>query len=305
MLNFLRSSRSAGDAETAMVDDVITGFSIEVTPRTAAKVERFSEILPAGTRVYIAHIHGTSIDEMVVTAARLRSEGFPVMPHFPARSIADRDELGTWLRRYRDEAGVEEALVIAGGLPQPTGAFTSSIELLQTGLFADYRFRRLHVAGHPEGNREIDPVGSNVQANKALLWKQAYRERGTAEMAVVTQFLFEAKPAIEWSERMRELGVSMPIHLGIAGPTKLQTLMKFALACGVGPSLRVLQKRAKDVTKLILPYEPSDLLAELAAHRRTNPASLIEQVHIFPLGGIVSSAEWATRLAGQSARAHA
>jgi hypothetical protein len=64
----------------------------------------------------------------------------------------------------------------------------------------------------------------------------------------------------------------MPVHLGVAGPAKLQTLIKFAIACGVGTSLGVLQKRAKDVTKLLLPFEPTDLLADLAARKAAGEA---------------------------------
>ena len=45
-------------------------YSIEVMPRTAEKVEDFRELLPAGTRVYIAHIEGTPIEDMVATAKR-------------------------------------------------------------------------------------------------------------------------------------------------------------------------------------------------------------------------------------------
>ena len=68
----------------------------------------------------------------------------------------------------------------------------------------------------------------------------------------------------------------------------------FAIACGVGPSLRVLQKRALDVTKLLLPYEPTEFIADLAAHKAANPGFGIEQVHFFPLGGIKTNAQWAT-----------
>ena len=93
----------------------------------------------------------------------------------------------------------------------------------------------------------------------------------------------------------------MPIHIGIAGPAKLQTLIKFAIACGVGPSLKVLQKRAMDVTKLLLPYEPTDVLTELAAHKAAHPDFNIEHVHFFPLGGIKANAEWAMANGGASA----
>lgn len=275
------------------VGTILSGYSIEVMPRTAAKVERFADLLPRGTRVYIAHIEGTPIADMVTTARRLRDEGYAAMPHVPARIIKDTATLEDWVRQYRDEAGVEEALLLAGGPREPHGDLHNAMQLLETGLFDKHGFRRLHVAGHPEGNRDIDPDGSTRQADEALVWKQSFSERTDADMAIVTQFFFDAKPVIRWSERLRALGITLPIHVGVAGPTKLQTLIKFAIACGVGPSLKVLQKRAMDFTKLMLPYEPLDVLGELAAYREAHPDSAIEQVHIFPLGGITASAKWA------------
>jgi methylenetetrahydrofolate reductase (NADPH) len=266
----------------------LRGFSIEVMPRTAAKIDSFREILPAGTRVYIAHIEGTPIEDMVATARRLADEGFPVMPHFPARGIRDRAQLADWIARYRGEAGVDQALLLAGGYAQPTGAFEHSMALMGTGLFDG--FRRLHVAGHPEGNRDIDPDGSDRSAMEALRWKQAFAERSDADMAIATQFCFEAEPVIAWADRLRSEGIRLPIHIGVAGPAKLQTMIRFAMACGVGPSLRVLQRRAADVTKLVLPFTPTDFLSELASHKAAHPGSNIEQAHFFPLGGIGQTA---------------
>ena len=111
-------------------------------------------------------------------------------------------------------------------------------------------------------------------------------------MAVATQFCFEAKPVIAWVERLQREGIALPVHIGIAGPAKLQTMIKFAMTCGIGPSLRVLQRRAKDVTKLILPFTPEEILTELADHKARNPGFGISQVHFFPLGGIGKTAEF-------------
>ena len=274
----------------------LQGFSIEVMPRTADKVEDFRALLPEGTRVYIAHIEGTPIDDMVRTAKRLHDDGFPVMPHFPARIIKDKATLADWIARYQGEADVRQALMLAGGVAEPHGEFHSSMQLLETGLFDG--FDRLHVAGHPEGNRDIDPDGGDAAVMEALRWKQAFSERSDAQMAIATQFAFEAGPVIDWVNRLQAEGIALPVHIGIAGPAKLQTLIKFAIACGVGPSLKVLQKRAMDVTKLVLPYEPTDFLADLARHKATNPGFGIEAVHIFPLGGIKTSAAWAQREGG-------
>jgi methylenetetrahydrofolate reductase (NADPH) len=289
VLGFLRRE-TAPTPRDAGLAPFLRGASIEVMPRTAEKVEDFRALLPRGTRVYVAHIEGTPIEDMVATAARLRAEGMEPMPHFPARIIRDRATLDDWIARYRGEAGVDQALILAGGVPEPHGDYATSMELLGSGAFDG--FRRLHVAGHPEGNRDIDPDGSAKNVSDALVWKQKFSERTDAEMAIATQFCFEAPPVIAWAEALREAGVGLPVHIGVAGPAKLQTLIKFAIACGVGPSLRVLQRRAMDVTKLVLPFEPTEFLSAIAAHKAAHPDFPIQSAHIFPLGGIKASAAW-------------
>ncbi|EAR52279.1 metF protein-like [Oceanicola granulosus HTCC2516] len=302
LLNFRRSPGPAGQATDGRVAALLEGYSIEVMPRTAAKVEDFRALLPAGTRVYIAHIEGTPIEDMVATARRLADEGFEAMPHFPARIIPDRATLADWIARYRGEAGVRQALVLAGGVKAPHGDFHCSMQLLETGLFDAAGFTRLHVAGHPEGNRDIDPDGSTAQVEEALAWKQAFSERTDAEMALVTQFAFDAGAIIRWTEALTAAGITLPVHVGIAGPAKLQTMIKFAMACGVGPSLKVLQKRALDVSKLLLPYEPDEVLQALADHKAVHPGFQVPQIHFFPLGGIAACAEWARTHGGAAAR---
>lgn len=291
---FFTRKASAATATPASADlaSMLSGFSMEVMPRTLARCTDFEARVPAGTRVYVAHIDGTDIGDMVAAAARISGAGLAAMPHVPARSLTDRAMLEDWLKRYRD-AGAKEALVLAGGVDQPRGAFHSSMQLLETGLFDKHGFTRLHVAGHPEGNRDIDTDGSDENLMQALRWKQAFRERTNADMAIVTQFTFDLAPVTAWAERLTREGVDLPIHLGIAGPAKLQTMIKFALSCGVGPSVRVLQRRAADITNLLLPYEPTEMLHDLAVHKRQNPDSLVRQVHFFPFGGIAETLDYA------------
>ena len=299
LLPFLKRTETADADVNPQIEAFLKDYSIEVMPRTAEKVHDFRDLLPSGTRVYVAHIEGTPIEDMVATAKRLATDGYKVMPHFPARIIADKAMLADWIARYQGEAGVDQALLLAGGVAQPHGDFHSSMQLLETGLFGD--FKRLHVAGHPEGNRDIDKDGTDRNVMEALAWKQKFHDTTKAEMALATQFAFEADPIIAWADALRDAGITIPIHIGIAGPAKLQTLIKFAIACGVGPSLKVLQKRAMDVTKLLLPYEPTEVLTELAAHKAAHPDFNISHVHFFPLGGIKTNANWAIANGGASA----
>jgi len=266
--------------------------SVEVLPRTLARIPHIDNLLPARTRTYLAHIEGTEINDMVAAAKRLNDAGLTPMPHFPARLIRSQGEFRDWIARYRDEAGVSEALVLGGGVKDARGPYESSMQLLETGLFDKMGFKRLHVAGHPEGNSDIDPDGSGRIATEALRWKHAFSERTEVQMAIVTQFVFEAAPVVRWARAIREAGVSLPIHIGLAGPAKLATLIKYAVTCGVGPSLKVLQRRARDLTRLARPFEPTDIASELATARAVHKDLQIEALHFFPLGGILPFIEW-------------
>jgi methylenetetrahydrofolate reductase (NADPH) len=150
----------------------------------------------------------------------------------------------------------------------------------------------LHVAGHPEGNKDIDPDGSNKNVSEALSWKQEFSNRTDASMAITTQFCFDANVVKKWADTIKDSGIDIPIHIGIAGPAKLQTLLKFSIECGVGASMKVLTKRAKDITKLLLPYKPTQILSDLANYRAQDSSFNIEQVHFFPLGGVKRAAEF-------------
>jgi methylenetetrahydrofolate reductase (NADPH) len=298
---FLNFSSDKNSAVNPALEAFLKDFSIEVMPRTAAKIESFKELLPQNTRIYIAHIEGTPIHEMVDTAKRLSQEGYNVMPHFPARIIENKKVLIDWINRYKNEAGVKDALLLAGGVNHPYGDFHSSMDLLDSGEFDKAGFTNLHVAGHPEGNMDIDQDGSTKNVDSAISWKQEFSKRTDAKMAMATQFCFESGPVIEWADRMASIGVDIPIHIGVAGPAKLQTMIKFSMACGVGASLRVLKRRAKDVTKLLLPFKPDQFLTELAEHKSLNPDFLITNVHFFPLGGIKTNANWTIENGGTSA----
>ena len=275
-----------------LVKNFLNGYSIEVTPNAAAKIENFAEVLPANTRIYIAHIEGTPFEEMLKTAKKITDEGFIPMPHFPARIIKDKDILDSWLSQYSGEANVQEALLIAGGSKEPAGVFDSSIQIIETELFDKYGFKRLHVAGHPEGNKDIDKDNTHTIVNKALSWKNEYAKRTDAQVAIATQFCFDSEAIIQWANKLIDMNIDLPVHIGIAGPAKLQTLIRYSIECGVGASMKVLQKRAKDITKLLLPYEPTSVINELAEYKSQNPDFNIEQVHFFPLGGTKTTANW-------------
>ena len=270
----------------AAINKFLGGFSIEVTPRAAAKIDNFAELIPKGTLIYVAHIEGTPIEDMVSTAKKINEQGFKPMPHFPARIIKDKNVLQDWISRYQNEADVKNALLIAGGANKPYGDYDSSIQLIESELFDKSNFLNLHIAGHPEGSTDIDPDGSTKNVDEALSWKNEFSKRTDASMAITTQFSFDSKTVIDWASNLKQSGIDIPIHIGIAGPAKLQTLLRYSLECGVGASIKIIQKRALDLTKLLLPYKPTTIISELANYKADNPDFNIDKVHFFPLGGV-------------------
>ena len=250
----------------------LDGFSIEVMPRTAAKVADFRAILPAGTRVYVAHIDGTDVADMVATVPpphRRRLRGDAARPRPRHREPRRARPTGS---ASMPTPAAHEALAIAGGIDRAARPLPDTMAMLETGLFDARGFTRLHVAGHPEGNRDIDPDGGEDVVMAALRAKADFaarhRRRDGDRHPVRLRGRARSSPG---PTGCAPNGIDLPVHIGVAGPAKLQTMIKFAMACGVGPSLRVLQRRASDLTNLILPFEPTEILAALAAAQGRAP----------------------------------
>ena len=71
LLNFRKRDHAGFEPVNRDVVSLLQGYSIEVMPRTAAQIGDFRALLPEGTRVYVAHIDGTPIDD---PSCRLRSD---------------------------------------------------------------------------------------------------------------------------------------------------------------------------------------------------------------------------------------
>ena len=294
-LTFGAKNKSASAVTNKELSGITKHFSIEVMPRTAQKIDNFKSILPEGTYIYIAHLEGTEINSMIETANRLHKLKFNVVPHFPARLIENKNMLGELVKKYTD-VGINKALILAGSPKVPIGDFESSMDLLSTGEFDKSKFSEIFCAGHPEGNNDIDIGGSDINLMEAIKWKRDFSERTQIKLSLTTQFCFEIDPIRAWEKRLFEENISLPINVGVAGPAKLQTMIKFALLCGVGPSIRVLEKRARDLTKLILPYSPRQFLSELSNYKKENAKSNINAVHFFPLGGVEKTTEFLSEI---------
>jgi methylenetetrahydrofolate reductase (NADPH) len=262
--------------------------SLEVTPGGAKKIEDFRTILRPGTTVFVTFLPGSDIKDTVATVKRLHAEGMKPVPHFAARSIPSKAFFEENLKIFQDECGVEEALLIGGGVTNPVGEFSSSMEILRLDLFQKYGIKKLGIAGHPEGSPDIPPA----DVTAALLEKNAYSKQSGIEMYITTQFCFEAEPIIAWDKRIRAEGNELPIHIGLPGLATIKTLLAHATACGIGPSMRIITRQAANIAKLMTTRMPDKITRDLANYQANDPACGINQVHLYPLGGLAKSAKW-------------
>jgi methylenetetrahydrofolate reductase (NADPH) len=266
-----------------LTKDFINDFSVEVTPKVFKKNKHLIQNLPKNTHIYIAHIEGFKSSDMISAAKEIVDLGYIPVPHIAARQIKDKESLADLIKAYKNESGVSEALLIAGSNKKVYGNFESSLQLIKTGLF-DSDFKRIYFAGHPEGNKDIE--ASSVTLDESLGLKENFSNTTDAEVILTTQFCFDDQKVIDWANQLVIDGINLPVHIGVAGPTKLSNLMKYSIDCGIGPSIKILEDNFLGVGKLLSNYSPSIFLDSLASKISLTANTNIKKVHFYPFGGI-------------------
>lgn len=268
------------------------GASTEISTHDEEHLDTLAAELPAGTTVYVAHTPKASLDHVVQVAVKVQALGLRASPHIVARRLVNRDALARALERLR-EAGVEQVLLVAGDLDPPAGPFSSTLDVLDSGCFAQLPIPHIGVAGHPEGNAAISPTAMW----DAVTRKQAWAAESGARMHIVTQFTFDPQALSHFEHALTGHGIHLPVHVGIAGPTPLPKLIKFAMHCGVGASLRAVMKNMATMRKMVgLATSPDEMLVGLVRAGAGHGATRLVKPHFFAFGGTVATARWLRRV---------
>ena len=233
-------------------------FSLEVSLKTDLNN------LPKVKDVYITLLPGEDFRQVADKAKELTNLSFNPVPHFPARSIKNLNVLKDYIKRCKD-CGVKQALVI-GGSAQPVGDFHCSLQLLETGLFEGFR---IGIAGHPDGSPDI----SDSDLEKAMEDKKPYADY------IVTQWLMEPKPVIKFVSKQ-----TIPVHVGITGPMKISSLLKFANTVGAKNSINFIKSNLGKTLDLLRPKDPNDLIEEIK--------SVTSNFHIYTFGSLKETNKW-------------
>ena len=109
------------------IQNIVKGYSIETTVKEAVRVENFSDIIPGGTCLYIAHVPGTNLRDTVALAARIRKEGLEPVPHVVARRMESKEMLQDFVAGLAGDAGVKQVLLVVGDNEPSIGPLNSTL----------------------------------------------------------------------------------------------------------------------------------------------------------------------------------
>ena len=233
-------------------------FSLEISPKTDL------DTLPKLKDVYITFLPGGDFKDTATKSGELVQKGYNPIPHIPARSIENDNHLKEYINMCKD-LGVKQCLVI-GGSRDPVGKFESSIQLLETGFFDGLK---IGIAGHPEGSPDI----SDAELEKAMQDKKPYADY------IVTQWLLNPDLIIDFISKQ-----SVPVHVGITGPLKITSLIKFANIVGAKNSINFLKSNFTKALDLMKPKDPNEIIGKLKDHS--------ENFHIYTFGGLKETNKW-------------
>ncbi len=260
--------------------------SIEVTAKSDGQMETLKENYRRGIDVHVTALPNDKLEDTVTTARHIAEAGFNPVPHLTARRFESRQELEDFVSGAA-KAGVHRMLVIAGDTTQTEGPFRDSLSVLKTGILHAHGIRSIAIAGHPETHPKVDKVVMEA----ALRAKYDYARESGLEVDIITQFAFEAQPVVEFLERLKVLKIDAPVHVGVAGPANLTTLVTYGMRCGVGNSIRALKNQSNLLGKLVQTSTPDDLLKDIV-HTTGALGDCIAGFHFYIFGGLRKTGEW-------------
>jgi methylenetetrahydrofolate reductase (NADPH) len=273
---------------TACAADLVACGSLEMSPDRVSEVRAVAALLPVGTKVYVNHLPRHALAGSLSTLNALREAGLEPVPHVAARRVLSRPELRSFLERAVGEAGVTKVLLIGGDDAQARGPYADAAAVLRDGVLAECGVREVGLPGYPEGHPRI----------AAAVLEQALEDKLTLAAGqglgsyMVTQFSFAPARVIEYCTGMARERPTLPVYVGLAGPTEPRTLLRFAQRCGVSASLRALKDQGMAAVRLVTHTDPGEQLAAVARYCLGHTSCNVVGVHLFSFGGAAQAAGW-------------
>lgn len=219
------------------------------------------DALPAGAEVSVTCSPTKGIEETQRLTAELHAQGFVAIPHLAARMVRDRAhtiELADWCRQL----GLATVFIVGGDAEEP-GEYKGAVEFLADFLSTDHGLGTIGVTAYPDGH----PFLSDETMRSALHEKQRLLAAAGLDGYCSTQMCFDPDTIAKWLRTEREVGLTLPVHLGISGVVDKKKLLTMGARLGIGDSLKYLRKNVGAVIKMLttVAYDPNDLILPLSS----------------------------------------
>ncbi len=278
-----------------MTSAFAASLSLEAPRPRAADIAAIAGVLPKGTAVYLSAVPGATPAELVATAAKARRAGLDPVAHVAARRIAGTEQLSDLLKALRGEADMRQLLVIGGDVDQ-AGPYADALAVLQKGALREMGFETIGIAAYPEGHAKIPPGRLEASLDEKIASATAQGLR----VQLVSQFSFSPERVLTWLRQLRASGIAVPVKVGMARPTSVPALLRYAKRCGVAASLRGLVSGVgaslvgQITTGSVGPDRMIDALATAEAQQR-DLGDIAP--HYFSFGGVLETACYACEAA--------
>ena len=170
---------------------------------------------------------GSTRDRTLQTVLQLDGEvKVPTAPHLSC--VGDsKAELSALLAHYKD-AGIQRIVALRGDLPSGMGMASGELrfanELVEFIRSETGDHFHIEVAAYPE----VHPQARSYEADLANFVRKVKAGASSA----ITQYFFNADSYFYFVERVRKLGVDIPVVPGIMPITNYSKLARFSDACG-------------------------------------------------------------------------
>jgi methylenetetrahydrofolate reductase (NADH) len=285
-------SRLDHKAARPHVAALMRGLSLEATLPAPSELDELGSVLSPSTPIYLSAPPGHAPSRLLQAAKQVRQAGFEPVPHIAARNFPDRAALSDFIAGVCGEAGTRRALVIAGDVDRPAGPFTGANDVIESDLLQRHGIRDVGISGYPDGHPKL----SEGILGRAMRAKLVSAEERGLKTHIVSQFCFDAERIVAWLRSLRASGIHVPVQVGIAGPTSMKGLARYALRCGVRTSFKAMF--TGKATQLLGDVAPDDIIDRLGA---ADDASNWEDVsvHLYSFGGLLRTARWVSDLPGR------
>ncbi|WP_405846004.1 methylenetetrahydrofolate reductase [Streptomyces sp. NBC_01518] len=276
-----------GTASAAVSTSLLEDFSLEMTGKDVPKLEEARDSIPQGTRINVTFLGNENLAMRLEASRAVKRLGFVPVPHISARRLGSQGEFEEFLAALRADGTGANVFTVGGDPTHPEGPYEDSLALIETGLLREYGVRHVSISGYPEGHPDIagDVLWSALREKSASIAGQEL------DGSVITQFGFDVDPVLDWLEKVRAEGITLPVRIGVPGPAGVRRLMSYAARFGVGTSASIAKKYGLSITNLMGTAGPDKFLRALADGY--DPARHGDiKIHFYTFGGLRATSEW-------------